>query len=168
MPPIFISRVLLILFIINEIIVVICSKPGEIQSLTIPLITKLSLFFLLIPFFYVLPIPDWLGWVLVAIQAGGLLLEVASEIQLARAKSFGVASDAASNIQKRGIYRWLENPIYVGILVQVFTWALWMPLALIAAVLIVPVIRSMVASERQFIATQHNDQHRGIDSFIWN
>lgn len=168
MTPIVVSRVLLILFVINEAVVVFRSKPGEIQSINVPLITKLSLILLLIPFFYALPLPDAFGWVLVAIQAGGLLLEVASEIQLARAKSFAISSNAASNIQKRGVYRWLENPIYVGILLQVFAWALWMPAALIAAVLVVPVVRSMVASERQFLSVQHNEQHRGIDSFIWN
>jgi protein-S-isoprenylcysteine O-methyltransferase Ste14 len=122
----------------------------------------------LLPFFVALDLPSWLGWLAVALQFAGLALEVASELQLMRNKSFAVSSKAATTVQKAGLYRWLENPIYVGIIVQIIGWALWMPLVFITVAMFLPVLRSMVTSERQFLATQHNATHRGLDSFLWN
>jgi protein-S-isoprenylcysteine O-methyltransferase Ste14 len=168
MSPVIASRLLILLFFVNELIVVVRSKPEERQSLNVPLYTSLSLLLLLVPFFYVLPLPAWLGWGIVALQAAGLLLEVFSEIQLARAKSFAVSSDAATTVQRSGMYRLFENPIYLGILIQLLAWSLWMPLLLLTMILVLPVVRSMVANERQFLATRHNTSHRGVDSFLWN
>jgi protein-S-isoprenylcysteine O-methyltransferase Ste14 len=168
MSPVIASRILILLFFVNELIVVLRSKSEERQSLNVPLYTSLSLLLFLVPFFYVLPLPTWFGWLIVAIQASGLALEVFSEIQLARAKSFAVSSDAATNVQRGGMYRLLEHPIYVGILLQFAAWSLWVPVLLVTMFLILPVIRSMVANERAFLASQHSVNHRGIDSFLWN
>jgi protein-S-isoprenylcysteine O-methyltransferase Ste14 len=168
MSPVIASRVLILLFFINELIVVLRSKPEERQSLNVPLLTSLSLLLFLVPFFYVLSLPSSLGWLIVAIQASGLVLEIFSEIQLARAKSFAVSFDAATNVQRGGMYRLLEHPIYVGILLQLIAWSLWMPILLLTIFLILPVVRSMAASERQFLAAHHNANHRGLDSFLWN
>jgi protein-S-isoprenylcysteine O-methyltransferase Ste14 len=168
MSPVIASRILILLFFVNELIVVLRSKPEERQSLNVPLITSLSFLLFLVPFFYVLPFPVWLGWGIVALQAAGLVLEVFSELQLARAKSFAVSANAATTVQRGGMYRLFENPIYLGILIQLLAWSLWVPVLLLTMVLILPVVRSMVAGERQFLATHLNTTHRGIDSFLWN
>lgn len=167
MSPLYFSWLLLVLFFINEAIVVARSAPAERQQIKLPLYTAISGLLLFVPFFFALDLPAWLGWLAVALQAGGLLLEVTSELQLMRAKSFAISAEGATEIQKQGMYQWLENPIYLGILLQLVGWAIWMPVVFVCVGLFFLVIREMVSNERRFLATQHHAFHQGIDSFLW-
>ncbi|MEP7286532.1 MAG: methyltransferase [Chloroflexota bacterium] len=165
--PITISRILFILFIINEAVVVMRSSAEERDRLKVPMIVSLSLILLLLPFFIVLALPDWLGWIAVIVQAAGLALEIVSELQLVRAQSFKISADAPQNVQTNMMYRWLENPIYIGILFQVIGWAFWMPLVIVSLFFMYQMTRSMVSAERKYLQTL-NAVHRGVDSFLWN
>lgn len=167
MAALYISKLLIILFFINEAIVVARSTPAERQQIKLPWFTALSGLLIFVPFFFTLDLPAWLGWVAVALQVGGLLLEVTAELQLMRVNSFAISSQGATNIQKRGLYRWLENPIYVGILLQLIGWALWLPVVFVCVVLFFLVIKTMVFKEREYLATQHHITHQGLDSFMW-
>ena len=168
MSPMVVSRVLFGLLILNEVIVVVTSKSGEVQSLNVPVITRISAILFVLPLFITLPWPEPLGWLIVAIQAAGLALELLAELQLARARSFAVSSGGATTIQTSGMYRFLENPIYLGILTQLAGWSLWLIAPLIAVALFGLVVRGMVAGERAFLGEKLGSSHRGVDSFLWN
>lgn len=167
MSPLFLCRLLTVLFFINEAIVMARSTPEEREQLKLPPLTAISGLLLFVPFFIALDLPDWLAWLAVALQLGGLLLEVTSELQLMRGKSFAISAQAATNVQKQGLYRWLENPIYLGILMQLIGWALWMPLVFICVALFFLMLRTMVFKERHFLASQLHVTHQGVDSFLW-
>jgi protein-S-isoprenylcysteine O-methyltransferase Ste14 len=94
-------------------------------------------------------------------------MELAGELQLMRAQSFSVSANLPARPQTTGLYRGLENPIYVGILLQMTAWSLWMPVMLIAVALQVESFRRMVREEREYLA-RLGVAHRGVDSFLWN
>jgi len=155
-----------VLLIANEAFVASRTSASEMSEINLPPIAALSFLLLLVPFVFVLPLPDWLAWLAFSIQLFGFILEVASEIQLMRADSFAASSKAGKNIQTQGMYRLLENPIYIGMLLQGIGWMLWMPIALIAIVLLYTVMRQMVARERTHLSTM-GVTHRGLDSVLW-
>ncbi|HEX2619076.1 MAG TPA: hypothetical protein VHL11_02985, partial [Phototrophicaceae bacterium] len=97
----------------------------------------------------------------------GLLLELGGELQLMRAASFSVTALKPNQVQSSGFYQWLENPIYVGIILQLVAWGLWMPLALVGMALNFEALRNMVSNERAELA-KIRITHRGMDSFLWN
>lgn len=166
MTPLTLSRIMFILLIANEAFVASRTSAAEMNEISVPRITALSFILLLIPWFFVLPLPDWLAWIAVTLQVLGFALEVAAEIQLMRADSFAASSKAGKNIQTKGMYRWLENPIYIGLLLQILGWMLWMPIGLITLVLAYAMARQMVARERIHLASV-GVIHRGLDSVLW-
>jgi protein-S-isoprenylcysteine O-methyltransferase Ste14 len=166
MSPLTLSRILFVLLIINEAYVITHTSSEEMKEINVPPLTAISAILLLAPWFFVLPLPDWLGWLAVALQVIGLILEISAETQLMRADSFAASSQAGKNVQTSGMYRWLENPIYVGIFLQGIGWMLWMPIGLITIVLLYLVVRQMVARERKHLLTL-GISHRGLDSSLW-
>lgn len=165
--PLVISRILFIIWLINEVFVVIRSTPEERKAIQLPRFGPLALILLFIPLFIAIDYPPVIGWILVIGQGVGLVLELAGEYQLLRAKSFSIVADTPQEFQTTGLYRFFENPIYVGILLQMTVWAIWMPLVLVATALNYEMLRKMVAGERAHLAT-HDFTHRGKDSFLWN
>jgi protein-S-isoprenylcysteine O-methyltransferase Ste14 len=167
MTPLTVARILFALWMINEAFVVIRSTPEERALIKLPRFGPLAILVLFIPLFLAIDYPTWVSWGLVALQALGLGLEVAGEYQLTRAKSFSIAAGTPDQFQTRGLYRFFENPIYVGILIQLLAWSVWMPLVFIGLLLNYEQLRHMVAGERAHLAT-NNFVHRGIDSILWN
>lgn len=161
------SRLLLLSFFINEAIVVARSSPEERKRTQPSPPLVVSLLLLLSYFFVALPLPEPVVWGIVLLQIIGLLMEISGEIQLSRADSFAITADNATQIQKKNLYRWLENPIYLGILVQVFAVSIGMPLIFITWFMMFRELRNMVSRERHYLLTL-NETHRGIDSFLWN
>lgn len=167
MTPITVARILFVVWMVNEAFVVIRSSPEERARIELPRFGPLAILVIFIPLFFAIDYPLWVGWGLVIAQALGLALELGGEYQLTRAKSFSIAADTPDQYQTDGLYRFFENPIYVGILVQLLVWSLWMPLVLVGLALNYEQLRRMVAGERAHLATK-NFVHRGIDSILWN
>ncbi|MCI0712444.1 MAG: hypothetical protein L0154_19975 [Chloroflexi bacterium] len=167
MEPITISRILFIIWLLNEIFVVIRSDPEDRAAVQLSRFEMVAVMLLFVPLFIALDYPDWFGWILAIVQSIGLALEIAGEVQLSRSKSFSMTASTPEMFQTTGLYRFLENPIYVGILLQVVVWAIWMPLILVGAWAHYNLLRKMVTSERTHLAEQ-DFVHRGVDSFLWN
>jgi protein-S-isoprenylcysteine O-methyltransferase Ste14 len=167
MTPLTVARILFAVWMVNEAFVVIRSTPEERARIELPRFGPLAILILFIPLFFAIDYPLWVGWGLVIAQGLGLAMELSGEYQLTRAKSFSIAADTPDQYQTRGLYRFFENPIYVGILLQLLAWSLWMPLVIIGLALNYDQLRRMVAGERAHLAT-NNFVHRGIDSILWN
>ena len=167
MTPLTVARILFAVWMVNEAFVVIRSTPEERALITLPRFGPLAILVLFIPLFFAIDYQLWVGWGLVILQALGLTLELAGEVQLTQAKSFSIAADTPEQFQTRGLYRFLENPIYVGLLIQLLAWSVWLPLVFIGLLLNYEHLRRMVAGERAHLAT-NNFVHRGIDSILWN
>ena len=104
----------------------------------------------------------------VLLQIFGLVMEVFTEIQLTQARSFGIVSDKGTQPQTTGFYQWFEHPIYVGILLQMLGWSIFMPLVLIAVGLNYIAVRKMVQNERTYLQNSLNFPHQGLDTALWN
>jgi protein-S-isoprenylcysteine O-methyltransferase Ste14 len=166
MTHVLVMRVLFGLFLVNEMIVVVGSTPEEKAQIIYPRFMPLPVLLLLLPFAWAVALPPWIGWGLALIQAGGLGLEVASEIQLSRARAFSIVPGSPAKLQQAGSYRFLENPIYVGMILQMVAWSVLMPVAFIGALLNYEGLRRMVRAERAHLAAS-NLEHRGIDRVLW-
>jgi protein-S-isoprenylcysteine O-methyltransferase Ste14 len=167
MSPLTVSRILFVLLLVNEAVVVIKTPPEERGKMRLPRLGAPGLLSMFPPLFIALDYPDWLGWILAVIQGARLALEVAAEFQLSRKNTYSVTAITPNEPQTTGFYAIMENPIYLGILIQFFAWGLWMPLALIHAVLTWDLLRTMVPQEREELA-KLNIVNRGIDSPLWN
>ena len=167
MSALTVSRILFACWMLNEAVVIARTPPEERKRIILPRAMPLVMVLLFLPLFYTVELPAWLGWLAMGLQAAGLGLELAGELQLTRAQSFSVSANLPAQAQTTGFYRTLENPIYVGILLQMVGWSLWMPLAFIAVGLQVESFRRMVREERKYLA-QLGTTHRGADSFLWN
>lgn len=167
MSPITVSRILFLLLLVNEVVVVVKTPAEERTKMKLPRLGVPGLLLMFLPLFIAIDYPDWLGWILVLIQGAGLVLEVAAEFQLSRKNTYSVTAMTPSVPQTTGFYAVLENPIYVGILLQFLAWGLWMPLALIHAALTFDLLRSMVVKEREALASV-GVVNRGIDSPLWS
>ena len=161
-----ISRILFIAFLVNEALAFTRLTAEERSRMILPHFIALMFLLLFVPLFWALELPAWLGVIAIVVQAAGLVIEVWAEIQLIQAHSFSIMAKTPQQPQKNGIYRFLENPIYVGILLQVAGWSLWMPLLFIAFALQYEGFRRMIREERKYLAAI-NFIHRGIDSFLW-
>jgi protein-S-isoprenylcysteine O-methyltransferase Ste14 len=162
-----VMRVLFGLLLVNEAIVLLRSTPEEKKQIIYPRFMPVPVLLLLAPFAYALPLPPWLGWSVASLQGFGLLLEVYSEIQLMRARSFSIVPRSPAEPQVKGSYRFLENPIYLGMLIQFIAWGAINPVAWIGALLNYEGLRKMVRAERAHLAGL-KFEHRGVDSFLWN
>lgn len=167
MNALLVSRALFACFLLNEAIVLARTPPEERKRLILPRAMPLPVVILLLPFAFVWELADGAGWGVVALQALGLALLLGGELQLSLARSFSVTANLPARPQTRGLYRGLENPIYVGILLQLAAWASWMPVVLITVALQLESFRRMVREERKYLA-QLGVAHRGADSFLWN
>ncbi|HYO70600.1 MAG TPA: methyltransferase [Archangium sp.] len=167
MTALTVSRVLFVCFLINEAIVLARTPPEERQRVIMPRAMPLPVLLLLAPFFFALELPGGWGWLAAIVQALGLGLEIAGEVQLARAQSFSMSANVPARPQTTGLYRRLENPIYLGILLQLLAWAVWMPVVFLAVALQLESFRRMVREERKYLA-QLAVSHRGADSFLWS
>jgi protein-S-isoprenylcysteine O-methyltransferase Ste14 len=167
MSHVIVMRILFGLFLLNEVVVLLRSSAEEKKQIIYPRYMPLPVLLLFAPFVYAIHVPVWIGWVMASVQSVGLLLEVSSEIQLARARSFSIVPRSPSEPQIAGFYRYLENPIYVGIVLQLVAWGALMPLALVGALLSYEGFRRMVKAERAHLATL-DFRHRGVDSILWN
>ncbi len=161
------SRILFVFLLLNEALVVARTPPAERRRVILPRGTPLPMVLLLAPFFFALELPGGWGWGAVFVQAVGLGMEFAGEIQLTRARSFSMSANRPAHHLTTGLYRYLENPIYLGLLLQIIAWSLWMPLAFVAVALQLEAFRRMVSEERKYLA-QLAVVHRGADSFLWN
>lgn len=161
------SRILFVCLLLNEAMVVARTPPAERKRVILPRGTPLPILLLLAPFFFALELPGGWGWGAVFVQAVGLGMELAGELQLMRARSFSMSANRPAHPLTTGLYRYLENPIYLGLLLQIIAWSLWMPLALVAVALQLEAFRRMVGAEREYLA-QLAVIHRGADSFLWN
>ena len=162
-----VARILFVCLMVNEIIVMLRSTPEERKNAPFPRFMPLPVLFLFLPLFIVLDLPAWLGLIAVTVQAIGFALELAGEVQLARAGAFSVAPLVPAEPQSNGLYRFLENPIYVGILLQFIGWSLWMPLTFISVALQYEAFRRGVTAERTELA-RANFMLRKVDSRLWN
>lgn len=161
-----VSRVLFGLLLLNEAVVVSRATPEERAAAPMPRPLALVIVALLLPLVIRLRLPAPIGWLAVALQASGLGLELSAEWQLSRARSFAIDADAATQPQQHGLYR-LEHPIYLGLLLQLFGWALAMPLALVAVLAQYRAFQRAVAAERAHLA-RLGVVHRGWDSWLWS
>lgn len=162
-----ISRILFLAFWINELFVLSRSTPEERAALNMPRWLPVMILLMFLPLFWPIELPPWLALLAVVIQGTGLALEIFGEIQLSRAKSFSIAPRVPTQPQSGGLYRFLENPINVAILVQQFGWSLWNPIAFISLILQFIQFRSMVSAERAQLASL-SFTHRKLDSALWN
>lgn len=162
-----VSRLLAVLMILNEAFVVLRTPPEEREHIILPPFPAVAFVLMVLPFFFVIDLPAWLAIIAVTLQASGLFMEVYTEIQLTRAKSFGVVSDKGTQPQTSGFYRFFEHPIYVGILLQMVGWGMFMPLTLIAVGLNYFAVRQMVQNEREYLTSTLNFSHSGLDTLIW-
>lgn len=167
MSALFVSRALYACFLLNEAIVLGRTPPEERKRIILPRAMPLPLLLLLIPFFFALELPGVWGWWVVMVQAMGLATALVAQLQLSLAQSFSVSANLPAQPQTTGVYRALENPIYVGILLQMAAWSFWMPVTFIALALQVESCRRMVREERQYLA-RLGVAHRGADSFLWS
>jgi protein-S-isoprenylcysteine O-methyltransferase Ste14 len=167
MSALTVSRILFVCLMINEAVVLVRTPPEDRKRIILPRAMPLLVVLMFLPLFYTVELPGWLGWLAAGLQAAGLGLEIAGEIQLTRAQSFSVPANLPVQAQTTGFYRALENPIYVGILMQMVAWSFWMPLTFIAVGLQLESFRRMVREERKYLA-QLGTTHRGADSFLWN
>lgn len=168
MSPVLVMRLLFGLFLVNEMVVFARSTADEKKHIIYPRWMPLPILLLLVPFFWSLRfIPSTAAWVLAGAQGLGLVLEILSEVQLYRARSFSIVVRSPSKPQTAGSYRLLENPIYVGLLVQLMVWGALMPVAWLGAALMYEGLRKMVRAERAHLKTL-DFEHRGVDSFLWN
>jgi protein-S-isoprenylcysteine O-methyltransferase Ste14 len=163
-----ISRILMLCLLINEAFVMGRTSPEDRKRLALPPFMPLVLVLLIAPFFVALDLPVWLAVLAIVLQSVGLFVEIYSEIQLTRAQSFGIVEDKGTQPQTTGFYRWLEHPIYIGIMLQMIGWSLWMPLTLVAAGLNFIAVRRMVHNERQYLVTNLKFAHHGLDTRLWN
>jgi protein-S-isoprenylcysteine O-methyltransferase Ste14 len=163
-----VSRILAVCLFINEGYVLARTPPEDRARIILPPLSPVAILLLFVPFFVVLDLPMWLALLALALQAIGLLMEVACEIQLTRAQSFSVVADKGTQPQTTGFYRWFEHPIYIGILMQMMGWSLWMPLVLVSVALNFIAIRRMVRNEREYLVKTLNFSHQGVDTALWN
>ncbi|MEO8607993.1 MAG: methyltransferase [Chloroflexota bacterium] len=161
------SRILFIAMMINDSIVMIRSAPETRKNAPFPRFFPLSVLVLFVPIVFAINLPEWLAVIAVTGQVVGLGLEIVGEIQLARASSFSVSPLTPVEPQSSGLYRFLENPIYFGILLQFAAWALWMPLLFITVALQYEAFRQGVSAERSELA-RANFTLRRFDSVLWN
>jgi protein-S-isoprenylcysteine O-methyltransferase Ste14 len=112
-------------------------------------------------------LPAWLGWLGIGVQGTGLLLMMTARRRLAQAHSFSWGADGATDLVTDGPYRLFEHPIYTGMQLTLWGWAMVFPSPLIAAFLLYRDHRRCAAAERQHLATAMEQQHRGIDSWMW-
>jgi protein-S-isoprenylcysteine O-methyltransferase Ste14 len=161
------SRILFIAMMINDAIVMIRSAPETRKSAPFPRFFPVSTLVLFVPIVFAINLPEWLAIIAVAGQVIGLALEIAGEIQLARASSFSVSPLTPIQPQSSGLYRFLENPIYLGILLQFAAWALWLPLLFIPVALQYEAFRRGVSAERAELS-HANFTLRRMDSPLWN
>jgi protein-S-isoprenylcysteine O-methyltransferase Ste14 len=162
-----ISRILFFALWVNEIVVVARSTPEERASMNFPRWLPIMILLLFVPLLWPLDLPPWLALIAIVLQAVGLVVELAGEVQLSRAHSFSIAARPPEQPQREGLYRFLENPIYVAILMQFFGWALWNPVAFISVALQLVMFRRMVSAERVQLASL-SFMHRKLDSALWN
>jgi protein-S-isoprenylcysteine O-methyltransferase Ste14 len=163
-----ISRILALCMVINEAYVVYRTPPEDRKQVILPPVPPVAILLIFLPFFFALDLPAWLAVPAVLMQAVGLVMEVFSEIQLTRARSFSIVADKGIEPQRTGFYRWFEHPIYVGILLQMIGWSLFMPVVFISLVLNFIAVRQMVHNEREYLAKTLNFTHQGIDTALWN
>jgi protein-S-isoprenylcysteine O-methyltransferase Ste14 len=73
---------------------------------------------------------QWLG---LALTAGGLLLALAGVLTLGRALTPYPRPRDSARLRTHGVYRWVRHPVYSGLLVGAFGWALvWLSVAGVA------------------------------------
>lgn len=167
MTPLTVSRIVFVLLWVNEIYVLSRTSAQERSAIPLPRYIAVSFLLLLLPFFIALPFPDWLGWLIVLGQMVCLGVEIAGEIQLSRARSFSVDAKVPITPQTDGLYHFMENPIYIALLLHMAIWGLWLPIVWIGVVMQYGVARKMVQAERQQLATIAFI-HRKFDSVLWN
>ena len=70
-----------------------------------------------------------ISWIFAAIVAGaGLVIDLIGVVQFVRAKTTvnPLKPDAASALVTGGLYRWTRNPMYVGMLLVLLGWAIYL------------------------------------------
>jgi protein-S-isoprenylcysteine O-methyltransferase Ste14 len=161
------SRGLFVAVVINELIAVRSLPKDQQDKIVMPSPVWLTALTLLLPFVIRIPLPTWLAVFAVGCQAVALIIHLLAQNQLIRAKSFAVVTDAGTQAQTKGMYRYLENPIYVGLMLHMFGWAIFMPIGFIGWVLLGRAFRKDVYAERLHLMTKLGTVHSGLDSPFW-
>ena len=107
------------------------------------------------------PRPVWagpLGWVLFA---GGLALMVIAQAQMGASWRIGI-DDRPTGLVTHGLYRYLRNPIYTGVLSLTAGLGFLVPAwwSVLGPVLIYAQIRTQVCYEEQHMLKLHGDEFR--------
>lgn len=168
MSIILLGRILALLMLINELVIVICTPHEDRQRLIFPRFSWVLIFIWLIPFFLNLKLPEQLMILAITLQVIGLFIEVFAEIQLGLAHSFGILFDKGTRPQTTGFYYILEHPIYIGILLQLIGWSIFMPVVFIVVGASFLVLQKMVQNERKYLADTLGFYHKGLDSKLWS
>jgi protein-S-isoprenylcysteine O-methyltransferase Ste14 len=162
-----ISRVLFLIYFLMSLLIFLRQTPEQRKTIDgVPQPLWLAVILMLLPLVVALPLPDWLGVTAAAGMAISLVVLTAGRLQLMRVNSYSMGTNAATVVEKGGMFRWLEHPIYTGIILFLLFWSFWMPLTLIATALQYRALRESVKHEREYLATL-GEQHRGIDSRFW-
>jgi protein-S-isoprenylcysteine O-methyltransferase Ste14 len=162
-----VSRALFVAVVINELIAVRSLPKDQQDKIVMPSPVWLTAITLLLPFVVRIPLPTGLALFAVGCQAVALALHILAQEQLKRANSFAVVTDAGTQTQTTGMYRYLENPIYVGLMLHMFGWAIFMPIGFIGWVLLGRAFRKDVYAERLHLMTKLGTVHTGLDSPLW-
>lgn len=159
-------RVLFLLFVAQEVAILLRATPKERAEAPIPPYPALFGLAYFAPLVVNMRVPRWLERLALVLQLLGWSLEIAAMSQLARRRSFGIHPTAATETVQTGVYRF-EHPIYLGILLSVLGWTLPVPPASIAVLLTYIGFRRAVREERAHLASLKM-RHRGLESFLWS
>lgn len=122
---------------------------------------------ILMPWIWATRLPAPIRAVGLLVQLIGLVTTVLARRQLIGANSFGWSSQAATQPQRDGWYRYIEHPIYTGIHLQIVGWSATNPIVLLVPLLIRRAAQIGIQKERDHLE-QLGVQHRGIDSWYWD
>jgi protein-S-isoprenylcysteine O-methyltransferase Ste14 len=161
------SRFFFLIYFFMSLYIYLKHTPEERKTISaMPQPVWLVVILTLLPLFVALPLPEWLSLIATVLVGVGFVLVTVGRMQLIRANSYSMGTSAATTIETRGMFRWMEHPIYTGMILLMVGWSLWMPLTLIATVLLYRSLRESVRKEREYMTTL-GILPRGLDSNLW-
>jgi protein-S-isoprenylcysteine O-methyltransferase Ste14 len=161
------SRFFFLMYFFMSLYIYLKHTPEERKTISaMPQPVWLVVILTLLPLFIVLPLPEWLSLIVTVIMGLGFGLLTLGRMQLIRANSYSMGTSAATTIETGGMFRWLEHPIYTGMMLLMLGWSLWMPLTFLATALLYRSLRESARKERAYMATL-GVVPRGLDSSLW-
>jgi protein-S-isoprenylcysteine O-methyltransferase Ste14 len=161
------SRFFFLMYFFMSLYIYLKHTPEERKTISgMPQPVALVVVLILLPLFVALPLPEWLSMIVTMMMGIGFVLLTLGRMQLIRANSYSMGTTAATTVETDGMFRWLEHPIYTGMILLMLGWSVWMPLTFIATVLLYLSLRESVRKERAYMATL-GVVPRGLDSSLW-